>query len=118
MSKEANGSRPRPTLVETLLLLSRDHQQFGALDEQALRSQAEEFYAQELGRLGEHLVARGTITRDQLALGLAKQAMLHGETAKAVEYLDRLTQEIHGRATAIAGQVSALFGRLQGVRLS
>jgi hypothetical protein len=105
--------RGSPTLVETILWL-KEHEPsaFGGIDESAVRGAARDYYEGEVGRLGGLMVSRGTITKDQLGLALAKQAILHGRTTDAAEHLRRTISDARDRFVELATEVISLFDGL------
>jgi hypothetical protein len=78
-----------PTLIETVLFLRSNEPAFSTIDESRLKQDGLDYYERELGLCGEFLVSRGTISREQLSLALAKQAELHGEYEKSILMLKK-----------------------------
>lgn len=97
-----------PTLVETIENLTKSEPLFSGIDLEKVRAHSEEYYDRELQMLGEHLVARETITREQLGIALGMQAKLAGDYKRSISILRDAVSETHKRAVSIAEQVDAL----------
>jgi hypothetical protein len=109
-----HSDKPALTLADTIIRLAGEHPDFADVNCGAVRRDADDHYANDLGRCGELMISRGTITRDQLALALARQAQDSGDHKQACSHLDKLKQERHSRGLALLGELTSILGTLSG----
>ncbi len=103
-----------PTLAQTLTGLIEREPAFLGVDEERVKRDAVDYYDNDMGRCGEFMVSRGTITREQLMLALAKQAEESGEHVTACRHLHKLRDELHSRAISLLGELGDIVGELAG----
>lgn len=108
------SDKPAPTLAETVALMTELDPAFRGVNVEAVRRDAADYYDNDLGRCGQFMVSRGTITADQLQLALARQAQIVGDDDRARSHLHKLRKDMHARAICLLSELGGIVATLAG----
>ena len=108
------SDKPAPTLAETLVKLTEEDEAFSGVDRDRVLRDAADYYDNDLGRCGQFMVSRGTLTPDQLQLALARQAQIAGDHKRVCSHLQKLTEDTYSRGLNLLGELSVVLRTLAG----